>query len=143
MNGLMLDTRNRISKYSSEGSFGVSREANFEKTTQEEILSDYFSPVSRKTPYIEFLELTLQWKEETVLFSSVIDICMHPAYQRIIGMGTVALYFIFSELKVELNHWFWALKMITGIDPVPPKFRGNMEEMRKIWITWAKDNGYL
>src|SRR5437870_323143 len=42
---------------------------------------------------------------------------MHPAYQRIIGMGWVAVPYILQELARRPDHWEWALQSITGEEP--------------------------
>lgn len=143
MKNLTLDYRNRLARYDLDENNGLSDEANFEFQFTDEILEHYFEPVSRKTLYIEFFELAEQWKNETKYYSSNTDICMHPAYQQIMGFGPRVLTFIFIDLKHELNHWFWALSMITGIDPVPHDKRGDLESMRTIWLDWAKKNSYL
>jgi hypothetical protein len=62
---------------------------------------------------------------------------MHPSYQRIIGLGPAALPLIFNELAREPDHWFWALKAITGEDPVPPSARGKLRKMTELWLQWA------
>src|ERR1700687_4065288 len=67
-----------------------------------------------------FRELARQWKEATEFTSSTTQMVMHPAYQQIIGMGREALPFLLAELRRKPDHWFWALKAITGEDPVPP-----------------------
>lgn len=91
----------------------------------------------------EFLRLTQQWRAETELLSSLTEMAAHPAYQRIIGMGRLALPMIFRELAAEPDHWFWALKAITGCDPVPPSHRGNLEMMAADWLDWGKSRGYV
>ncbi|MGO9273516.1 MAG: hypothetical protein ACLQOO_25315 [Terriglobia bacterium] len=50
---------------------------------------------------------------------------------------------ILAELRRELDHWFWALKAITGEDPVPAVRRGNMKEMAEIWLEWGRQRGYV
>ena len=60
-------------------------------------------------------------EEATAMFSSITEIAMHPAYQQIIGMGSIAIPFIMRELENRPAHWFWALKSITGEDPVSKK----------------------
>ena len=70
------------------------------------------------------------------LYSSVRDKAMHHAYQEIIGMGKVAIPMIMADLIVSNHHWFWALKAITGKDPVPPSKRGKIKEMAAEWILW-------
>ena len=88
------------------------------------------------------MRLVQQWRAETEFSSSLTEMAAHPAYQRIIGMGRLALPMIFRELAAEPGHWFWALKAITGCDPVPPSHRGNIELMAADWLTWGKSRGY-
>ncbi|MFY9821612.1 MAG: hypothetical protein WAM82_09520 [Thermoanaerobaculia bacterium] len=88
-----------------------------------------------------FLRLTKSWREATQYISSTTDMVMHPAYQRIIGMGPAALPLILRELAREPDHWFWALQAITGEDPVPPAARGNLSKMTDAWLRWASLRG--
>lgn len=85
-----------------------------------------------------FAELTRDWKEKKRFLSSVSQIAMLPSYQRIIGMGPLALPFIFLELEQEPDHWFWALASITGEDPVPPEHRGKIGLMAQAWLGWGR-----
>jgi len=89
-----------------------------------------------------FRELARQWQEATVLVSSITAIATHPAYQQIIGMGRAALPWIFAELRREPDQWFWALKAITGADPVAEADRGKVRVMSQAWLNWAKEHGY-
>src|SRR5947207_10431415 len=66
----------------------------------------------------------------TTLFRST-EIALHPAYQQIIGMGKEAIPLILEELQREEDHWFWALKSITGDDPVAPSERGQLPKMTR------------
>lgn len=97
-----------------------------------------------RLPKIEtrFTRLASKWKRETGHLSAVEKISINPAYQQIIGMGADALPLIFAELKAEPDHWFWALRSITGIDPVPETSRGKVKQMAKLWIAWGKKNGH-
>ena len=96
-----------------------------------------FPAVTRQNdPALKFESLKNEWEEETVFLSSINEICMHPAYQQIIGMGKLALPFIIRELTYRPNHWFWALKSITGTDPVPSSKKGKLTEMAQIWLHW-------
>jgi hypothetical protein len=66
---------------------------------------------------------------------------MCPSYQRIIGMGGRAVPFILRAMENEGNdpdHWFWALEMITGADPVPVDAYGDTVRMAQAWFDWAK-----
>ena len=89
----------------------------------------------------QFRELVNSWREDTKYLSSIHEMVLHPAYQRIIGMGRQALPFIFEELKRQPDHWFWALQAITGEDPVPPEDRGNIAAMARHWLRWAEERG--
>jgi hypothetical protein len=89
-----------------------------------------------------FERLASGWREETGLLSSITDIAMHPDYQRIIGLGEKALPLILRELGQQPDHWFWALKAITGEDPVPPEAQGDMQRMRKAWLEWGESRGF-
>lgn len=101
-------------------------------------------PITRQWAYpkIKFLRLKAQWEAETAMLSSTTEISMHPAYQEIIGMGPSAIPLILSDMKKELGHWFWALKAITGEDPVSPEQRGRIKEMTEAWLRWGREKGY-
>ena len=101
----------------------------------------------RGQPYSEdsaerFSRLVEKWRSETAFVSSVTDMAMHPAYQEIIGMGNDAVPLILAELERAPDHWFWALKAITGADPVPDEAKGRVEEMARAWLRWARMHGY-
>lgn len=121
---------------------GVGEESKTIKDSLEEAEVHFYSPISRQieSPRIKFFNLKNEWLEDTQFLSSINDICMHPAYQRIIGMGITAIPLIMEDLLKNYNHWFWALKSITGIDPVPPQKRGKIKEMTIEWFKWWLDN---
>jgi hypothetical protein len=89
-----------------------------------------------------FSELARQWREANEFVSSTTDIVMHAAYQQIIGMGPEVLPLIFAELRRRPEQWFWALKAITGDDPVAPADRGKIQAMTQAWLAWAAGRGY-
>lgn len=91
----------------------------------------------------KFAALRGEWLRDTAHMSSVADKAMHPSYQRIIGMGTTAVSLILADLQRRPAHWFWALKSITGEDPVPANHRGRVREMTWHWIRWGKSRGYV
>ena len=107
----------------------------------QDICEHYNFPASRNDR-IEFCHLVIQWKRETRFLSSLDKICTHTAYQRIIGMGEKVLPFIFCELETDPAHWFWALSAITGENPVQSYQRGNLKEMTRVWVEWARSHGY-
>lgn len=108
-------------------------------------IEHYFVPISRQwaDPPRRFLSLKIQWESGTAFLSSITEIVLHPAYQQIIGMGPIAIPMILSEMQKKPNHWFWALKAITGDDPVPPNQRGRLREMTATWLLWGKKQGYI
>jgi len=90
----------------------------------------------------KFRRLSTQWRSETRLCPTVIEMVTHPAYQQIIGMGRSAVPCILRDLAQKTGHWFWALKAITGEDPVPETDKGNLEKMTQAWLIWGARNGY-
>jgi hypothetical protein len=102
-------------------------------------------PVSRQRPSTaeRFRMLARRWREETATLSSMSEMAMHPAYQQIIGLGPGVLSVMLLDLKETSDHWFWALKAITGVDPVPPELRGRVREMVSCWLHWGRDEGLI
>ena len=90
-----------------------------------------------------FSTLAAEWKDATRLSSSPTEIAMHPSYQSIIGMGESVLPLILNDLKQTRDHWFWALRAITGANPVPPSDRGNVDAMIRAWLQWGRDRGLI
>lgn len=105
----------------------------------------FFLPVSTQwsNPLLRFLSLKKKWEANTAHLSSMTEMAIHPAYQQIIGMGSVAVPLILQELKKQPGHWFWALKSITGEDPVLPEHRGRIRQMTEAWLRWGEKHGYL
>jgi hypothetical protein len=74
-----------------------------------------------------FDRLASEWKRDTFLSSKVKDKVLNIAYQKIIGMGPVAVPFILQDLAQNgPNHWFWALHAITEECPGVHEPPGNM-----------------
>lgn len=124
---------------------GVGEDSQIIRRYIENLLSDYYKPLSRQwaNPVIRFSNLEAEWKESTAMLSSITEIAMHSAYQQIIGMGPAAISLIFVSMQREPNHWFWALKAISGEDPVSPEHRGNILEMTNAWLDWGKKHLYI
>jgi len=89
-----------------------------------------------------FFELANQWRRETNHMSLMSDVILHPAYQRIIGMGLNVVPLILRELSKEPDHWFWALRSITGANPVKPEDKGRLKKMAEAWLDWGRKHGY-
>src|SRR5437868_470512 len=114
-------------------------------------LTPSVSPTVPSVPFIlpmtmpseqRFRELASRWRKDTAFLSSTSEIATHPSYQQIIGMGKEALPFIFAALREQPEHWFWALRAITGEDPVPPASRGDLRQMTAVWLKWASEHQY-
>ena len=89
----------------------------------------------------EFDILAKQWREETAHLSVIFRKAMHPAYQRIIGMGEKAIPLILREMQERGGYWFWALNAITGEDPAQPS--ASYKEAVRTWLNWGKEHGHI
>jgi hypothetical protein len=89
-----------------------------------------------------FADLAARWRRETGHMSVMSDVVMNTAYQQIIGMGTPVVGLILQDLKQEPDHWFWALRSITGENPVDQGDRGRVGKMAEAWLAWGRRNGY-
>jgi hypothetical protein len=89
-----------------------------------------------------FSRLVSEWHRDTDMLSDSTRSVMHPAYQRIIGLGPQVVPLILREMRAHGGHWFWALRAITGEDPVTPEMAGKIRPMQQAWLTWASEKGY-
>lgn len=116
-----------------------------ERGLKELIYSFCFFPISQleKSLVGKFYYLMSVWKAERGPYSTMSRLAMHPAYQQIIGMGPVVIPLILEQLNSEEpDHWFWALRSITGEDPILPEHRGKLDKMAADWIQWGKEKGF-
>ncbi len=86
--------------------------------------------------------LVAQWKASRGHSSSINAWVRLPAYRAIIALGSPVIPLLLEELEKSPDHWFWALKELTGENPVTATSRGNMAEMAQCWIKWGKEKGY-
>jgi hypothetical protein len=102
-----------------------------------------YLPWAREARELEetFLQLSAEWREKRPPSSFVEDLVLHPAYQRIIGLGKVVVPLILRELAQQPDHWFWALYCITGEDPVDASDAGNLSRMARAWVEWGRKRG--
>lgn len=91
----------------------------------------------------EFNQLAEQWHDETGHMSSAISFTQHPAYLRIIGMGPAVVPFILEDLQRTQAHWFVALRLITGENPVKPEDKGKVQRLADAWIAWGRERGLV
>lgn len=89
-----------------------------------------------------FNALMADWKKGRGHSSKIRDLAMHPAYQQIIGMGEPAVPLLLKEMGERPDYWMWALRAITGVNPIAEGNRGKLKEIAQAWVKWGKDNRY-
>lgn len=106
-------------------------------------LSEVSGPLEPSEERVQkFQNLTAQWRRETRHCSLISDIVLNTAYQQIIGMGNPVVGLILQDLKQQPDHWFWALRSITGKNPIQLEDRGRLPQMAAAWLAWGRQNGY-
>jgi hypothetical protein len=96
---------------------------------------------SRTVTWLKFQGLIRSWREERGISSSITEAAMMPSYQKIIGMGETVVPLILRQLRSEGNEpdqWFWALRVITGANPIRPEDQGNFRKMADAWLKWGE-----
>lgn len=86
--------------------------------------------------------LCAQWKQETVGYSSISKKVNNEYYREICNsapLPTVEL--LLRDMQTEPNHWFVALKHLTGDDPTVKG--SSFEEATLAWIEYGKVNGLI
>ncbi|MGC1306369.1 MAG: hypothetical protein WA885_04010 [Phormidesmis sp.] len=109
---------------------------------QERLLTLSTSALPEPSLTERFQTLASQWKHDTRHVSLMSDIVLNKAYQQIIGMGKPAIPLLLKALKEQPDHWFWALRSITGENPISPDDRGHLPKMAEAWLKWGKAHGY-
>jgi len=89
-----------------------------------------------------FHRLATAWEQATGHLSSMTAASKHPAYREIIGLGAEVIPLLLRDLQANENHWFIALREITGANPIPTSVAGNVPKMIDAWLRWATENGY-
>lgn len=93
-----------------------------------------------------FESLVQQWRAERGATSSVARMVACRSYGTIISMGRDrAVELILAQMKSEgddPDHWFWALQILTGENPVSVEDEGNLQAMAKAWLDWGTKSGY-
>jgi hypothetical protein len=97
----------------------------------------------RLTTAERFHRLAAEWKHQSRYMSNLRQAVMLRPYQAIIGMGFPAVRLMLEDLQKHPAHWFWALEVITGENPVPEEARGNVAKMAEAWIDWGKRVGVV
>lgn len=91
----------------------------------------------------DFNALKDKWLEETRSISSPSVKYLHPCYARIIGLGQPAVPMILQTLQTDPGDWFYALRAITGENPVTDEMAGDVRQMTQAWLAWGREKGVL
>jgi hypothetical protein len=89
-----------------------------------------------------FRRLERTWFDEIGYSSSPDELRAHWAFQEIVSMGDAVVPLMLRDLQERPRFWVWALRRITGADPVPVSDRGNITKMSEAWVRWGKEHGY-
>ncbi len=98
--------------------------------------------ISTNWEWAQFQALRRDWTSQRGASSSLTDTSMLEPYQRIIAMGRTAVPLILAQLRAEgsePDQWFWALRVITGANPVKPEDQGDFRAMATAWIAWGTE----
>lgn len=90
-----------------------------------------------------FEELADQWRRETAMLSSIQEIVIHPAYQRIMAMGKPAIPLVLRRLRDEGGYWFWALLAMADLEHDPAAALTRHSDARRAWLQWGNDQGLI
>jgi hypothetical protein len=95
----------------------------------------------------EFLRHARKWRRDTKHLSSPVDRYLHPSYARIIAItaaaGQAGLRVMLTDLQEHQNDWFYALRSITGQNPVTSSMAGDVPRMIQAWIKWGQERGVI
>jgi hypothetical protein len=116
---------------------GEVQDRNFRRLRTESAVSVDAS-VARK-----FRRLANKWIRQTRHLSAPSQKYLHPSYARIIGLGQCAVPFILKEIQQRSGDWFYALRAITGDDPVSDDMAGDIGRMSEAWLQWGRARRYL
>jgi hypothetical protein len=144
---MIANAKNGVSSYEIHRAIGVTQKTAWSMLHRIRlaIQSETFDQMRGQAEVLKiaFERLTEDWQRDTRHLSFDRQIAMHPSYQAIIGMGPAVLPLIFDALQNELDHWFYALAVITRENPVPQNEAGHMEQMRERWLAWGRRRGYI
>jgi hypothetical protein len=89
-----------------------------------------------------FERLAADWHRAVAHHSSSRIRDNHPAYREIMAMGQAVVPLLLRDLETNGRHWFTALAVITGADPVAEEDAGDIAKMAAAWLRWGRENGY-
>jgi hypothetical protein len=75
--------------------------------------------------------------------SDYMEYVTHWAYRAIIDLGQPAVPLILERLARATDHWGFALRTITGENPVPREAAGDAVEIAAAWLQWGRTRGLI
>tara|TARA_Y100000310_G_scaffold345276_1_gene463342 strand:+ start:5132 stop:5431 length:300 start_codon:yes stop_codon:yes gene_type:complete len=92
----------------------------------------------------KYKELKVKWQDETAYFSSLSMKVDNPHHQKICNLGSKIVPIILNEFRNgDIDHLFFALRNITGADPIPEEDRGKVQKMAQHWVNWGIKEGII
>lgn len=92
---------------------------------------------------IRFKTLKEKWFKEIMFNSDPIEIVSNKHYKDIIDLGYQVVPFLLSDMRNNHTHWFTALSLIIGVNPVKREHYGDIPNMVKDWLEWSKNNLFV
>ena len=90
-----------------------------------------------------FVELAREWRAAGQFDAFASDPDQDPRYRAIIEMGEAAVPWILRDLSQTGDHWFHALRAITGENPAADAQPGRIREFRDAWLQWGRERGLV
>lgn len=88
----------------------------------------------------EFRKHSFKWRDDTKHISSPTQKYLHPSYARIIGLGPSVIKLLLESLRREPDDWFYALRAVSGANPVTTEMAGFYDEMTEAWLQWGRSH---
>jgi len=110
-------------------------------TIRWEVVTPYtiflYDPYDAKT---KFEILKQQWFEEIMFTSDPLEIVSNRHYKEIVDLGYSVVPFLLQDMKLNHSHWFTALRLIIGANPIKKEHFGDIPKMVDDWLDWSKNN---
>ncbi|MCC2631959.1 MAG: hypothetical protein K0S20_658 [Patescibacteria group bacterium] len=88
---------------------------------------------------------TGRWRHETRYHSNPNIIFSNSHAREIVAMGSMALPMICNEMvrgnRIRGGFWFMFMYELTGANPAPRRYAGNLYMITHAWIDWARKAG--
>ncbi len=88
-----------------------------------------------------FESLKNSWVRSTRFKNSLSEINDDKSLLSIIDLGPIVVPMILKDLRDSPKHWFYALRVLTGSNPIKKNEAGNLVKMQTAWLSWAAKKG--